>query len=271
MEFDSQPWSSRALTALHRLGGRAPASFDAPFVRSSAEVDHALARSLPVRVRLGLARDFELHSTIEQVPERVPVATGDYRSTYDTTLEHVSYRDYLRFLSGDHELPWASQPGGLPPYLRAARFDGGFDLLRRTPPELGLAERFGPATCEQPLLWAGLPQAASVAHVDIFDNFAIGLQGTKIFRLWHASDLPREDYRPGDPRGRFWTCDGPLPPARATVELAPDVGLVLPAGWIHEVGARGTTVMVNFFATRCEPRSFTALRHAAASRAQARG
>ncbi|MCB9718536.1 MAG: cupin-like domain-containing protein [Myxococcales bacterium] len=265
MEFDTQPWSSRALIALRRLGVGAPTSLEVPFVRSSTELDDALARSRPVCVRLRLADDFDLEDTIDLVPERVPVATGDYQRTYDTPLEHVSYRDYLRFLTGDQEQPCASPSSGLPPYLRAARFAGGFELLQRTPPELGLSERFGPRACEQPLLWAGPQQAASVAHVDIFDNFAIGLRGTKVFRLWHASDLAVEEYRPGDPRGRFWTCHGPLPPPRATVELSPDVGLVLPAGWIHEVRARGTTVMINFFNTRCEPRSFTALRHAAAS------
>lgn len=264
MTFDTIEWTSRALTALRRLGAHRSRPMPIDVVNSQAQLEDALSRSTPVVVRLDLADHFDLQRTAELVPEQVPVATGDYEHSYDTSLELMRYRDYLQLLARA-ETEDGPPPEQAPPYLRAARFGGGFDLLARTPRRLGLSELFGAEVCEQPLLWAGLQRSASVAHVDIFDNLAIGLRGTKVFRLWHASDLGLDDYRPGCPRGRFWTCHGQLPPPHATVELRPNTGLVLPAGWIHEVRATGVTVMVNFFSTGCEPRSFTALRRAAAS------
>lgn len=221
---------------------------------SRADVVACLRECRPAKLDLGTPA-FALEDSLAWMPSKVVVAVGDYAHDYRTAQGVVEYRRFVEVLRGERRVATGGNVAK-DPYLRGAPFSQGFALLDATPPHLGLRDVFGEGSVRTARLWAGTRESYTAPHVDLFDNLAIQLLGRKVFNLWHVSDAPLSSCTSATRTGNFWTVPrSDLPRPRVVVSLDPGQGLVIPAGWIHEVYATSTVVMVSFFATRVQPAS----------------
>jgi hypothetical protein len=234
--------------ALARLCERRPAFDDreVSLAARSDEIERALIASRPVLVATGEFADITLPSTSSWLAREVVVSTGEYGRGGERELAvTIAYDTFVRFLEGRVRFFVRGRTSESPPYVRAAPCTA--PILERAGPETGLARLFGPEHCRRPTLWAGARGSRTPPHLDMLDNLAVVIVGTKTVSLWPPSAVDPTAIEPGSDRGSFWLCQSLARPAPIRVQLAPGIGLVLPAGWVHEVHTTSSCVMVNYF------------------------